>query len=472
MRYYWRGRAYNVYGGGLWSTSAAARLVFDPDQDDMQIPDASDRSEALLVVTSQFPNQSLIYGPAPAVWIDRSAEVAAIQVSPNVYDALSWEARTPVSAGSSYQIRAALRNPTVLQLRDAGEVYPSWVTDQYLGVPEAYRARLARLAEEITVGADTPYDKASAITNYLRGSIEYSLSVPAAPEGQDPVMWVLFSHKKGFCNYYASSEVLLLRSIGIPARLAVGFARGELWNDVYTVHRRDAHAWPEVYFPGIGWVEFEPTSIQTALVRPSGAVPGEGTSAVPPSRTPREEDGDREPEEVEIAPPAPPLPFPLTPAGRVVYTALPVLAAMLAIGLAHRFRVISRVPTLISKAFDAGGGPAPTWVRTWERWNRLEPVERVFASVGWTLRLLGKPQSIDATPAAQAAALSRLLPSAKREIAALRNELESGLFTTQAPDLGRARRAGLIVLLQGVRARFHRIMAALDGRAVYSDGDN
>jgi len=472
MRYYWRGRVYNAYEGGLWSASTTSRLLFHSDQDNLGIPDAAGRSEALFRVSSLFPTQSLIYAPSPTVWLDRAADVAAIRVAPNVYDAFSWEARTLVTEGSTYQIRAELLNPNVPQLRVAGDAYPSWATEHYLGVPERYRAGLARLAEEITAGTENAYDKAVAITNYLRLHIEYSSAVPAAPEGQDPVMWVLFQAKKGFCNYYASAEVLLLRSIGIPARLAVGFARGELENGAYTVHRRDAHAWPEVYFPGIGWVEFEPTSSQDPLVRPSPVLPAGGTSFNPPPRTPREEDDSQFPQEVEIAPPATPLPFRLTPAGRALYTALPILAALFVILLAYRLRVLNRLPRYISSALEIGGGPAPAWVRNWERWNQLEPVERAFASVRWTLRLLGKPQPVDATPAVQAAALSRLLPSAERQIEAVRGELESGLFTLRPADLSRARTAAVVVILHGLRARLHKTMAALDGRAVYFDQDD
>ena len=130
------------------------------------------------------------------------------------------------------------------------------------------------LAEQVTSGQSTPYDQAQAITNYLRNTIQYTLTVPSPPPGEDPAVWVLFDYKKGFCNYYASDEVLMLRSIGIPARLAVGFAEGSSNNDSsvansvsFTVLNHDAHAWPEVYFPNIGWVEFEPTVNQNPIVR-------------------------------------------------------------------------------------------------------------------------------------------------------------------------------------------------------------
>ena len=122
---------------------------------------------------------------------------------------------------------------------------------------------------EITTAYHNPYDKAAAITNYLRSEIEYAPSV-SFPEGTvDRLEYFLFEGKQGFCNYYASAEVLMLRSVGVPARLAVGFAQGEpnLQRTFYTVRERDAHAWPEVYFPGYGWIEFEPTGNQAPIER-------------------------------------------------------------------------------------------------------------------------------------------------------------------------------------------------------------
>lgn len=284
-------------------------------------------------------------------------------------------------------------------------------------------------------------------------------------------MWVLMDHKQGFCNYYASAEVLLLRSIGIPARLAVGFARGELDDGAYTVFRRDAHAWPEVYFPGIGWVEFEPTASEPPLVRPTTIVAGDDSPFEPQPRSRLEDETNRVPEDVELAPAATPLPFRLTPAGRALFAALPILAALTALALGYRLQVMNRMPGFLARAFDASGGPAPSWVRGWDHWNRLEPVERAFAAVGWTLRLLGKPQPVNATPAARARALARILPSASAPVAVLHAELETGLFTPRPADIGRARRAALVVLWRGLRSRVERMIAAVDGRAVYSDDD-
>jgi hypothetical protein len=284
-------------------------------------------------------------------------------------------------------------------------------------------------------------------------------------------MWVLKDHKQGFCNYYASAEVLLLRSIGIPARLAVGFARGELADGVYTVFRRDAHAWPEVYFPGIGWVEFEPTASEPPLVRPTTIIAGGDNPFEPQPRSRLEDETSRIPEEIQLAPAATPLPFRLTPAGRALFAVLPILAALAALTLGYRLQLMNRIPGFLARAFDAGGGPAPNWVRSWDQWNHLEPVERAFAAIGWTLRVLGKPQPVNATPAAQARVLASILPSARAPVTVLHAELETGLFTPRPADLGRARWAALAVLWCGLRARVNRMIASLDGRTVYSDDE-
>ena len=135
---------------------------------------------------------------------------------------------------------------------------------RYLQLPDSFSARIRELAQQITAEEQTPFDKALAITRYLRENIVYETNISALPEGKDPLEWFLFDSQKGFCNYYASAEVLMLRSIGVPARLSVGFAEGEAieGSDRFQVKYGDSHAWPEIYFPGYGWVEFEPTASQ------------------------------------------------------------------------------------------------------------------------------------------------------------------------------------------------------------------
>ncbi|MCX7786490.1 MAG: transglutaminase-like domain-containing protein [Spirochaetes bacterium] len=121
--------------------------------------------------------------------------------------------------------------------------------------------RIKALAEEITRGIDTYYDKVQAITDYLRYDYFYSLKPGKAPDG-DQLGHFLFSSKKGYCSYFAFSMALLCRSLGIPSRVVIGFyidPDTELLG-YYPIRSDMAHAWVEVYFDGFGWVDFDPTS--------------------------------------------------------------------------------------------------------------------------------------------------------------------------------------------------------------------
>jgi transglutaminase-like putative cysteine protease len=192
-------------------------------------------------------------------------------------DVSSIAARTTVVRGDIYRVRSQVANPTAAQLRAAGTNYPAWVRSRFLQLPETLTPRTRQLAVEITRGLDNPYDQTAAITRWLRANIQYTLESGEPPEGVEPIDWFLFDHGVGFCNWYASAEVLMLRSLGIPARIAAGFAQGtpDESGSTFLVRQRDAHAWPEVYFPDYGWIEFEPTSAQPPLERVEVVVPSE-----------------------------------------------------------------------------------------------------------------------------------------------------------------------------------------------------
>jgi hypothetical protein len=118
------------------------------------------------------------------------------------------------------------------------------------------------LAEQITEGCITYAEKVIAVYNYLKnGDYRYSLKPGIAPDG-DQLGWFLFKSKKGYCSYYAFAMTLLLRSMGIPARLAAGFFVEKETNtfDYYPVRSDMAHAWVEIPFPKYGWIEFDPTT--------------------------------------------------------------------------------------------------------------------------------------------------------------------------------------------------------------------
>jgi transglutaminase-like putative cysteine protease len=146
-----------------------------------------------------------------------------------------------------------------LKLRAAGTDYPEDITRRYLQLPELDR-RIAPLAQQITEKAKTPYDKAAAMETYLRNKFGYTLNLTGKP-GDDPLAHFLFETRAGHCEYFASSMTVMLRTLGIPAREVNGFLPGE-YNDLggdYVVRASDAHSWVEVFFPGSGWVTFDPT---------------------------------------------------------------------------------------------------------------------------------------------------------------------------------------------------------------------
>ena len=108
VRFYWRGRVYDDYQNGQWSAAADTTVAFRPEEGDLGIPNSHSRLETLLGMTSEFPTQSLMYGPSPTVWTDRTAFVAAVSANQNVYDALSWESRAAISSGGTYAVKAEL----------------------------------------------------------------------------------------------------------------------------------------------------------------------------------------------------------------------------------------------------------------------------------------------------------------------------------------------------------------------------
>ncbi len=154
-------------------------------------------------------------------------------------------------------------------------------------------ARVLALTREVTAGATTRYDQALAIQQYLRDPKNFVYDTSVTSTSGDAVGDFLDSHH-GYCIQFATTMVMMLRSIGIPSRLGEGFLPGTLDGETYVVRGADAHAWPEVYFPGHGWVRFEPTpAIQTGEP-PSWANPDGADSAqedVPPGGLPDNDQG-------------------------------------------------------------------------------------------------------------------------------------------------------------------------------------
>jgi transglutaminase-like putative cysteine protease len=158
-----------------------------------------------------------------------------------------------------YEADSDIGTPSPEQLRNATRDYPPQVTGSYLRLP-VIDPRIPQLAVQIAGSASSNYDKASALEHYLKTHYGYTLQLPRTAV-KDPLANFLFERKQGHCEYFASSMAVMLRTLGIPARVVNGF-RSDEFNDLtgnYVVRAKNAHSWVEAFFPGYGWQSFDPT---------------------------------------------------------------------------------------------------------------------------------------------------------------------------------------------------------------------
>jgi protein-glutamine gamma-glutamyltransferase len=158
-----------------------------------------------------------------------------------------------------YTAEADTRNPEPFVIDSNSTDYPAHIANLYLQVP-TLDPRIAQLARQVTASSTSNYTRARDIERYLQSNYGYTLQLPGLRE-PDPLARFLFERKKGHCEYFATSMVMMLRTLGIPSRIVNGFRGGE-YNDLtssYIIREKDAHSWVEVYFPEYGWVSFDPT---------------------------------------------------------------------------------------------------------------------------------------------------------------------------------------------------------------------
>ena len=160
-----------------------------------------------------------------------------------------------------YDVLSEIPDRTQLLNRSSQEEsVPPQIDNRYLQLPPDLDTRIKQLAQNITASGDSISEKASLVEGYLKRNYSYTLNLTWTP-GEQPISTFLFEAKAGHCEYFASSMAILLRAAGIPTRLVNGFLMGE-YNPVggdYIVRQSDAHSWVEVYVPGRGWTEFDPT---------------------------------------------------------------------------------------------------------------------------------------------------------------------------------------------------------------------
>ena len=259
----WRGQTFDRWDGRRWTTSPERpRPLRGPAPLELPVApeDSLDTAAQELVQTFYVarPGPNLIFGayvPTRLYFPDRGV----FQLSDGTI-----RAGVELQQGAVYTVVSRRPPVTAARLRRSDSLLlavPPSLAARYLQLPTTPE-RVRALAASVTASAPTRYDKVRALERWMATHTEYSLDIPALPAGADAVDDFLFVSRQGFCEQIGSSLVVMLRALGIPARLAVGYAPGERnpFTGLYEVRASDAHAWAEVWFPGIGWQSFDPTA--------------------------------------------------------------------------------------------------------------------------------------------------------------------------------------------------------------------
>ena len=465
QRYYWQARVYDTYENGQWFSGSSQTQDFNPQNDEYIAAGDQGRWAGTFDFYAAVPIAT-VFTPAQPEWISRPAKADVTSSPGDIQDLSAFRADPTIQAGETYQVHASVDNATIAQLQAAGSDYPDWVKQRYLQLPDSITPRTRQLAIDITANQETPYDKAVAVTDYLRNNIQYSDSVPNKPTNQETIDWFLFDLKKGFCNYYSTAEVVLLRSVGIPARWAAGYAQGERLDDgSFYVRQKDAHAWPEVYFPGIGWVEFEPTASQPVLVRLAGDSSQTGDPSLNQSSS-EAEALQRAQLEEELAllrrdrlglsnsantTPTNPL--------SVLFWALPLtLGLAILFYLAYRARIrfnLPPLPVIMESSMLKVGIHPPKSLQLWARRAALPPIAKAYQEINYALARLGSKPAPTETPAERAETLVQVLPVSTDPVQRLINAYQiisfSQIFEEQE-YISDARQAGSRIRLLSYKA--------------------
>ncbi|WP_049903983.1 transglutaminase TgpA family protein [Halococcus agarilyticus] len=244
---YWRAAAYDRYTGDGWvRTGDSQRLdgsLAGPPGNATTIEQTFEAETNLnLLLTAWKPVD--VEGPA--------AEGATV----TSLDGLQPD--DELAPGDTYSVTSRQPAATPDELRTAGREYPDGLVERYTGLPGSTPDRVERRTARITANADNPYDTARTVERWLEGAKNYSLDVDR-PDGNIADAF-LFEMDRGYCVYFATTMVTMLRSQDIPARFVTGYTDGQrVAEDEWVVRGYDSHAWVEVYFPETGWVEFDPT---------------------------------------------------------------------------------------------------------------------------------------------------------------------------------------------------------------------
>ncbi|MGG0150670.1 transglutaminase TgpA family protein [Bacillus mycoides] len=269
---YWRVETKDFYTGKGWDLSENRKKVSFKNKNDVvswyEPNTKTEITEATITMQKSYPH--LTY-PAGLVSVEASSDVSysVDPFSEKIYTMQGDSSTTLNSYKVTYEIpEFSIENLKSVKTNEGHETSPYFMT-KYTQLPESLPQRVRDLAVNLTNDKGNRYDKVLAIENYFTDNsfVYETMNVLYPAKNQDYVDQFLFDTKSGYCNNFSTSMIVLLRSAGIPARWVKGYTEGTLENtlastegeNVYTIANNNAHSWVEVYFPGYGWIPFEPT---------------------------------------------------------------------------------------------------------------------------------------------------------------------------------------------------------------------
>jgi transglutaminase-like putative cysteine protease len=262
---FWRGQTFGEFDGRTWSATGTESLRI-PGPYATLAAAFGDHPEPLgdtyvQTVVAEVDLGNVIYG-AP--------QMISLVVDGNVTQREDGAVRLDrtLPAGSSYSVTSVRSAATPALLRGDGVVrvvdgsVAAEVFGSYVDVPPSTSERTRQLAAELAGGRSSTYDVVRAMEQWLSDNVTYNLAAPTPADGQDAVDHFLFESQQGFCEQIASALTVMLRSLGVPARVATGYVPSERdpVSGAWISRARDAHAWVEVFFPSVGWQAFDPTA--------------------------------------------------------------------------------------------------------------------------------------------------------------------------------------------------------------------
>jgi transglutaminase-like putative cysteine protease len=249
---YWRLVALDRFNGEVWGLESEAPRVGS------QLPTTGPSSPRSMQLTQQFSLGVLGTRWLPAAY--RAVDVDRVDDLLFIRESVSLVNSTDTSPGMKYSVTSMVPTPTQDELQTAKMVDPAeWRSD--LALPDNFPENVRKLAHRVMDRQPTPYDKARALQNFFRDPDNFTYDTNVDPGHSDSAIEeFLFRTRRGYCEQFAGTYAAMARAVGLPARVAVGFTPGTPdASGVYHVTNRQAHAWPEVWLDGVGWLPFEPT---------------------------------------------------------------------------------------------------------------------------------------------------------------------------------------------------------------------